>query len=143
MKTYSIDAKLLLYAFSAAPGACVAGLCSVRTILHFNWIDLAFTILFGAVLVSDLLWTRREVRRLAVEASAKEHATQFLWSCVFFGMLSFMSGMAVSGYVWFNTDFIRTFGLIFWSAITVVAIYPVCRDAKRLADTLVLLDPMR
>lgn len=134
MKTWSINGKLLLYAFCTAPGAFVAGLCSVRTILHFDRLDLAFTIVFGASLISDLLWTRREVRRLAIEASTKEHATQFLWSCVFFGMLSFMFGMAVSGYVWFNTDFIRTFGLIFWSLITAIAIYPVCRDAKRLAD---------
>jgi hypothetical protein len=49
-------------------------------------------------------------------------------------MFSFMLGMAMSGYVWFSTDFIRTFGLVFWTAMTAVAIYPVRRDAKRLAD---------
>ena len=48
-------------------------------------------------------------------------------------MLSFGLGMAVSGFVWFSTDYIRMLGAVFWSAITGVAIYPVLRDAKRLA----------
>ena len=80
------------------------------------------------------LWTRRDVRRLAIGEIANKHAVQFLWSCVFFSILSFMFGMAVSGYTWFSTDFMRTFGLVFWSAMTAIAIYPVRRDAKRLAD---------
>jgi hypothetical protein len=49
-------------------------------------------------------------------------------------MHSFMFGLAASGHVWFSTDFMRTFGMVFWSAMTAVAIYPVRRDAKRLAD---------
>jgi len=134
MKPDSLNRKLLLYAFYAAPGAAVVGLCLVRTIKHFDGLDLAFTILFGAALISDLIWTRREVRPLATNENAKDHATQFLWSCLFFSMISFMFGMALSGYVWFHTDFIRTFGVIFWSVITAIAIYPVCRDARRLAD---------
>jgi hypothetical protein len=135
MKTWSINGKLLLYAFHATPGAAVAGLCLVRaTIKHFDGLDLAFTMLFSAALICDLLWTRREVRPLATNENTKAHATQFLWSCLFLSMISFTFGMAVSGYVWFNTDFLRTFGLIFWSAIMAIAIYPVCRDAKRLAD---------
>ena len=134
MKINSVNRKLLLYAFHAAPGAMVTGVCSILTVKHFGVLTLSFALLFAAALISDLLWTRREVRQLAIDESAKQHATQFLWSCVFFSMLSFMFGMAVSGYVWLSTDFIRTFGLIFWSAITAVAIYPVCRDAKRLAE---------
>jgi hypothetical protein len=54
--------------------------------------------------------------------------------CIFFSMVSFMFGMAVSGYVWFSTDFMRRFGVVFWSAMTAVAIYPVRRDAKRPTD---------
>jgi hypothetical protein len=76
---------------------------------------------------SDLLWTRREVRRLAVSETAKKYATQFLWSCIFFSMM-------LSGFVLSSTDFIRMFGAVFWSVITGVAIYPVLRDTKRLAD---------
>jgi hypothetical protein len=34
----------------------------------------------------------------------------------------------------FGIFFLRTFGVVFWSAMTAVAIYPVRRDAKRLAD---------
>jgi hypothetical protein len=49
-------------------------------------------------------------------------------------MLSLGLGMAVSGFVWFSTDFMRRFNVVFWSALTGVAIYPVLRDAKRLAD---------
>ena len=134
MKIQSINGRLLLYAFYAAPGAFVAGLFLVRMIKHFNLLDPIFAVIFGAALISDLLWTRREVRRLALEESAKERATQFLWSCVFFSMLAFMWGMAVSGYVWLGTDFLRRFGLIFWSAMMAIAIYPIRRDAKRLAD---------
>jgi hypothetical protein len=73
------------------------------------------------------------VRRLATGEIANKHSGQFLWSCIFFRVLSFMLGMAVSGYVWFSTDFLRTFGLVFWIAMTAIAIYPVRRDAKRLA----------
>jgi hypothetical protein len=91
-------------------------------------------VLFGAVLIADLLWTRHEVRRLATSEIAKQAATQFLWSCIFFSMISFSLGMAVSGWNWFSTDFMQRFNLLFWSAMTGIAIYPVHRDAKRLAD---------
>jgi hypothetical protein len=65
---------------------------------------------------------------------AKKAGTQFLWSCIFFSTLSFGLGMAVSGWNWFSTDFMQRFNLLFWSAMTGIAIYPVRRDAKRLAD---------
>ena len=131
----SIKGKLLTRAFCAALSAFVCGFCLVRMVEHFDSLYFTVMILFGASLIADLLWTRREVRRLAVSESAKKHATQFLWSCIFFSVLSFGLGMAVSGFVWFSTDFIRMFGAVFWSAITGVAIYPVLRDAKSLADT--------
>jgi hypothetical protein len=134
MKINSTTWKLLGYAFSAAPGAFVLGLCLVRTIKHFDRLYLTVAILFGTSLISDLFWTRRQVRRLAASQTAKKHATQFLWSCVFFSMLSFGLGMAVSSLVWLSPDFMRRFSVIFWGAMTGIGIYPVCRDAKRLAD---------
>jgi hypothetical protein len=126
--------KLLVYAFCDAPGAFVVGLCLVRTIKHFDSLYLTFMALFGASLISSLFWTRRQVRRLAPNETAKKHATQFLWSCIFFSMLSLMLGMAVSGYVWFGTNFIRRFGVVFYTVMVAVGIYLVCRDAERLAD---------
>jgi hypothetical protein len=126
--------KLLAHAFSAAPSALVFGFCLVRTVKHFDRLYLIVLILFGASLIADLLWTRREVRRLAASEMAKKAATQFLWSCIFFSMISFSLGMALSGWNWFSTDFMQRFNLLFWSAMTGIAIYPVRRDAKRLAD---------
>ena len=118
----------------ASPSAFMFGVFLVRAIKYLNILDFTVVVLSGASLVFVLFWTRRAVRRLATSETAKKHAGQFLWSCIFFSMLSLMFGMAVSGYVWFSTDFMRRFGVVFWSAITAVAIYPVCRDAKRLAD---------
>ena len=132
--TNSIKGKLLVDAFCAAPSALVFGFCLLRTIQHFDGLSLTATVLFGTCLIADLLYTRREVGRLAASEMAKKAATQFLWSCIFFSMLSFGLGMAVSGWNWFSTDFMRGFNLLFWSAMTGIAIYPVRRDAKRLAD---------
>lgn len=133
MNTNSTVGKLLAHAFSAAPSALVFGFCLVRTIKRFDGLYLAVTVLFAATLIADLLWTRSQVRRLAASEIAKKAATQFLWSCIFFSMLSFGLGMAMSGWNWFSTDFMRGFNLLFWSAMTIIAIYPVRRDAKRLA----------
>jgi uncharacterized membrane-anchored protein len=126
--------KLLVHAFSAAPGAFVVGICLVRTIKHSDAGYLTFIVLFAASLVADLFWTRREARRLAVSEIAKKSASTFLWSCIFFSMISLSLGMQVAGFVWYGHDFLQRFGLVFWSAITGIGIYPVCRDAKRLAD---------
>jgi hypothetical protein len=134
MNTNSIAQKLLGYAFCAAPSAFVSGVFLVRTIKYLNILDFTVVVLSGASVAFALFWTRREVRQLATGEIANKHAGQYLWSCIFFSMLSFMFGMAVSGYVWFGTDFMRRFGMVFWSAMTAVAIYPVRRDAKRLAD---------
>jgi uncharacterized membrane-anchored protein len=130
----SIKGRLLTHAFCAALSAFVCGFCLLRSIKPFDIPYLTVTVLFGVSLISDLLWTRREVRRLNVSETAKKHATQFLWSCICFSIVSLGSGMAVSSTVWFGTDFLRIFSAIFWCAITGIAIYPVLRDAKRLAD---------
>jgi len=130
----SIKGKLLTDASCAAASALVFGFCLVRAIKHFDSLYLTVMVLFGASLIADLLWTRREVRRFAAGEIANNAATQFLWSCIFFSVLSFGLGMALSGFVWFSTDFIPMFNVVFWSAMTGVAIYPVLRDAKRLAD---------
>jgi hypothetical protein len=134
MNINSTKGKLLAHAFSAAPSAVVFGFCLVRTTRHFDRFYLAVMVLFGASLIADLLWTRREVRRLAASETAKKAATQFLWSCICFSILSFGLGMAVSGWNWFSADFMQRFNLVFWSAMTGIAIFPVRRDAKRLAD---------
>jgi hypothetical protein len=136
MNTKSTKGMLLWHAFCAAPSALVFGFSLVRTIKHFDNLYLTVMVLFGVSLIADLLWTRRELRRLAASEMAKKAATQFLWSCIFFSMLSFGLGMAVSGWNWFSTDFMQRFNLLFWSAMTGIAIYPVHRDAKRLADAL-------
>jgi hypothetical protein len=134
MSANSTKGKLLWHAFCAAPAAVVLGFCLVRAIKHFDSLYLTLIVLFGGTLIADLLWTRRELRGLAVSDTAKKAATRFLWSCIFFGMLSFGLGMAVSGWNWFSTEFMQRFNLLFWSAMTGIAIYPVRRDAKRLAD---------
>lgn len=132
MDANSVKGKLMVDACCAAPSALVFGFCLVRTIQYFDSLSFIATILFGACLVADLVYTRYEVRRLAANVIAKEAATQFLCSCVFFGMLSFCLGMALSGWNWFSTGFMRAFNLLFWSAMTGIGIYPVFRNAKRL-----------
>ena len=49
-------------------------------------------------------------------------------------MLSLGLGMAVANFVSPSNRFMRRFSLVFWTALTGVAIYPVLRDAKLLAD---------
>lgn len=130
----STTGELFAHACCVALGASVLGLCLVRTTKHFDSPYVTGMVLSGGFLIVVLFWTRSVARRLATRETAKKPATQFLWSCVCFGMLSFSLGMAVSGFVWFGTDFMRRFNLVFWTALTGVAIYPVLRDAKRLAD---------
>jgi len=77
---------------------------------------------------------RREVRRLAASETARKHATQFLWSYIFFIMISLIFGMAHQSHTNSDTDFMSRFGVLIWSTITGAVIYSVVRDAKRLAD---------
>jgi hypothetical protein len=136
MKT-SLTGKLFADAACAAVGAFVVGVGVTRAITHLDSLSVTAIVmaLAGGCFIADLLWTRREVRRLASSETARKHGIQFLWSCVFFSMLSFMLGVAVSGNLWLSADLIRRFILVFSSAITLIAIYPVLRDAKRLADS--------
>jgi hypothetical protein len=138
--TDSITGKLLAHAFCTGPSAFVFGVFLVRTIKYLNILDFLVVVSSGASLMFVLFWTRRVVRRLATGEIVNKHAGQFLWSCIFFSMLTFTFGMAVSGYIWFGTDFMRGFGVVFWSAMTAVAIFPVRRDAKRLADAVASSD---
>lgn len=130
----SIKGKLLTDAFGAAASALVFGFCLVLTIKHFDRVSLIATVIFAGCLIADLLYTQHDVWRLAASETAQKAAIQFLWSCIFFSMLSFGLGMALSGWNWFSTDFMRTFNLLFWGAMTGIGTYPVRRDAKRLAD---------
>ena len=132
MNIDSLKGRLLAHAFGAAPLAFVIGLFLVRATKDADLADVA--VLSGLALMVVLFRTRRWVRRLAAGETAKPHAKQFLWSCLFLGMISLGFGMQVAGFAWFSTDFMRTFGAVFWAALTAVATYPVRRDAKRLAD---------
>ena len=134
MKINSTTAKLFAHACCAAMGAFVVGLCLTRTIQHFDSLYVTGLVLSGAFLMFVLYWTRRAVRRLAASETARKSASTFLWSCIIFSMISLSLGMQVSGYVWYGSDFIRKFSVVFWSGIAGIAIYPVLRDAKRLAD---------
>jgi len=133
--------KLLVHAFWAALAAFVLGLCLGCTLIrHFGGLYFTGLVLAGAALICVLLWTRHAVRRIAPAKpapteAAKNSARQFLWSCIFFALISSGFGLAVSSFIWYGSDFIRTFGVIFWGAITCVAIFPVRRDAKRLSDS--------
>jgi uncharacterized membrane-anchored protein len=134
MKINSTTAKLFADAYCAAMGAFVVGLCLIRTIKHSDSLYVTGLVLSGAFLMFVLYWTRRAARRLAASETARKSASTFLWSCIIFSMISLSFGVQVSGYVSYGSDFIRRFGVVFWSGITGIAIYPVLRDAKRLAD---------
>ena len=132
-------AKLFADACRAALAAFVFGLFSGHTIIErergrwdFAEMVLAVGFLIFALLV--LLGTQHAVRPLATSEPPQKSARQFLFSCALFALISSTFGMFVSGLIWYSCDFIRTFGAVFWGAITCVAIYPVRRDAKRLAD---------
>jgi hypothetical protein len=116
-----------------ARSVCV-WLCLVRTLKHFDTLYVAGIVLAGAFLMFVLFWMRRAVRQLAPRGTANKPASQFLWSCVLFSAISFGFGLPVSGFLWFGSDFVQRFGVFFWGAMTAVAIYPVLRDAKRLAE---------
>jgi hypothetical protein len=126
--------KLFSYAFCAAVGAFAFGLFLVRTIEHLDSRDVGGMVLCGAYLIAVLFWTRREVRRLVVGETAKQHAGQFLWSCIFISIDSWAFGVAATAVILYSADFTRTFGAVFFGAITCIGIYPVVRDAKRLAN---------
>jgi hypothetical protein len=132
MSTNSTVRKLFSYAFCAAVGSFVFGLFLVRTVERFDFRYVAGMVLCGAFLVCVLFWTRREVRQFATSETDKR-ADQFLWSCLFFSMLSFVFGIAVTALIFYSADFTRTVGAVWFGALTCVGIYPVLRDAKRLA----------
>jgi hypothetical protein len=114
----------------------VFGLCLVRTIKQLDRVYVTGMVLSGAFLIFALFWTHRAVRSVATAETANNHATQFLWSCIFFSMLSLGFSTAVSNFVWSGPDLISGFGVAFYGALTCVAIYPVQRDAKRLAEAI-------
>ena len=133
----SVLGRLTMHAFLIASAAFALGLCAGHVWIQ-RWDELyaAGMLISGACLTFVLMRTYGEGHKLTGSATsddARKTAGQFVWSCVFFAMISSMFGMSLSGIIWHSADFLRTFGLIFWGVITAVAVYPVRRDAKRLA----------
>jgi len=129
--------KLFARASWAASAAFAFGLCLGSSLIatgHNRLYCGAAMALAGAVLVFVLLWTSRAVWRLVTSETARESAGQFLWSCVFFSMLSLSFGVMMSGLAGYGADFFRIFLAVCNGVFTSVGIYCVCRDAKRLAD---------
>ena len=132
----SITAKLMVHAGCAAISAFVFGFFLVRTTIRgFDGLYFTVALLSGVAVMFVLFWTYSAIRRLPAGETAKISARQYLWSCIFFSMLSLSFGFAVSGLIWYSTDFLRIFSAIWFGALTCVGIYPVVRDTKRLADT--------
>jgi len=129
--------KLMVHAFCGALAAVVFGLAVGHILIkHLDEFFLAVAVLSGAALVFVLLGTNGTVKRLAVSEAVRKSVRQFLWSCVFFAMISATFGLQVAGVSWFSTDFLRKFGFVFWGLMTCVAIFPVRRDARRLANAM-------
>ena len=127
--------KLMAHAGCGALAAFVFGLCGGHTVIkHFDRVYSPSMVLAGVALVSVLFWTWQTLRRFAVSDASRQSVRQFLWSCVFFAMISGMFGLQVAGVSWFSTDFLRKFGFVFWGLLTCVAIFPVRRDARRVAN---------
>jgi integral membrane sensor domain MASE1 len=129
-----IKGKVLADACWAALVAFLFGLCLGGTLIRQDRLYFTGMALSGVFLILALLWTGRTARRLATSENAKKCARQFLFSCIYFSMLSWTFGIAVSGVIWYSADFIRTFGAVWFGLLTCVAIFPVRRDAKRLND---------
>jgi hypothetical protein len=129
--------KLFVRASWAALAAFAFGLCFGCSIITTGYDRLFYfgcLALSGALLVVVLLWTRRTVERLATSEAAKESAGQFLWSCVFFSMLSCNLGITLLAPFWNGADFIRILAIAWMGFLTCVGTYPVRRDAKRLVN---------
>lgn len=126
--------RLMGHAFCAAFAAIVFGLCAGHTLFrHLDGVYTTGLILSAASLIFVLLRTQKVAKRFVASEPSQKSARQFLWSCVFFAMISEMFGLQVAGVSWFSTDFLRTFGFVFWGLLALVAIFPVRRDARRLA----------
>jgi hypothetical protein len=132
----AMTGRLMVHAFCGAVAAFVFGLCVGHILIrHFDGLYTGGAAVSLAALILVLFWTRHAVQGFAVSEASRKDARQFLWSCVFFAMISSTFGLQVSGITWFRTDFLREFALVFWGAMTLVAIYPVRRDARRLANS--------
>jgi len=125
----------MAHAFCGAAAACAFGLTLGHILVRqVDNLFLAGAVLSCGAVVFVLITTQYTVKRFAVSEAARRGARQFLWSCVFFAMLSGIFGLQVAGVSWFTTDFLHKFGFVFWGLMTCVAIFPVRRDARRLAN---------
>ena len=139
----STAGKLLAHAFSVALAAFLFGLCLGSSLIQQPaGLYVGGVVISGALLLFAFYRVYRSIRRFTPanripSEAAMASARQFLLSCVFFGMISATFGLTVSGFIWNTADFTRTFSVICFSAFTCIAIFPVRRDAKRLASAVV------
>jgi hypothetical protein len=127
--------KLMAHAFGGALAAFVFGLCVGHTFAKgLDGVYSTGMVLAGVAVVFVLFWMHHFFKRFAMNEASRQRARQFLWSCVFFAMISSMFGLQLAGISWFSTDLLRKFSFVFWGLMTLVAIFPVRRDARRLAD---------
>ena len=125
----------MAHAICGALSALVLGLSLGRILIEHR--DIAYfgvAGVSGAAVVLSFIRTRHMVERLAASENVRKSARQFVWSCVFFAMISATFGLEASGIPWLPSDFLHKVGFIFWGAMTLVAIFPVGRDARRLAS---------
>lgn len=135
MRSKPVAGKLMAHAICGALSALVFGLSLGRILIeHRDTVYFGIAGLCGAAVVLSFIRTRHVVEQLAATENVRKSARQFVWSCVFFAMISGTFGLEVSGIRWLSSDFLRKFGLIFWGVMTLVAIFPVSRDARRLAS---------
>ena len=89
----SVTGKLVLHACCAASSAFVFGFFLVRTIIKdFDSLDFSVVLLSGFSVMFVLFWTYSAIRRLPTTETTKKSAVQYLWSCIFFSMLSLRFG---------------------------------------------------
>ena len=124
--------RLMVQAFGVALAGSLFGLCAGHVLLtHLDSLYSIGMALAGVAVVFELFLADRTLGRVALSEAARKAARQFLWSCVFFAMISAIFGLEVSAVIWLPSGFYSRFLVAFWGLMTCVAIFPVRRDARR------------
>ena len=134
-RNQSLTGKLMAHGCLAGLAAFVFALFLGRSLIlrdrYFEFIGMALS---GAFLLSVLLWTCRAMRRFGSSEAVVQAACQFLVSCVIFSMLCIISGIAISGLIWYSHDLFRAVGAFWFGVCTCVGIFVLRRDARRLSQ---------